>query len=154
MTTMNDILTELDELWDDAERGTPAPGDIVIEKSRGTGYAVFDWLGSTIPRPHDRIRVLGRAKPKAPEWQAVVASFVTDADHEREVYFLTSNGVWESDTHAAYSDELVDPVPLVEMPSHRELMATIKDALGVSRGLDSDIAAGAVLELLRGDRKA
>lgn len=152
MTTATEILTELKELWETAEPGPFGVGDTLIIQYSGGEYAVhpsvgYDSEGATV----DHIRVLERAEPKAPEWEAVVASYVWSGDHRREVYHRIEDGAWESNTHIALDDELVDPVPLVELPERSDLHELFRrQCLGGWPG--AGVLADAVLELLRGGR--
>lgn len=153
MTIANDIVTQLEELWKNAEPGPFGEGDtIIIRHAAGGDYSIRAKAGYSDDVEH--IRVIERAKPKAPGWEAVVASHLHSDDHKREVYFRTTHGGWESETRLTYADELVDPVPLVEMPSREDLLAAFEEGWQAWRsdetcmkGADSH-RADAVLRLL------
>ena len=153
MTTASDTLAQLEELWESAESAQPQVGDAYIRR------AVRDEISYEVgvaerPILSRDYRILERAKPKAPEWEAVVASGLHYETHKREVYFRNTYGVWESESGIIAADDLVDPVPLVEMPSREDLLAAFEEAwdawmrdeeaLGGADGHRSD----AVLKLL------
>lgn len=127
MTTAGDTLAQLEELWESAEKAQPEAGDAYIRR------AVRDEISYEVgvaerPILSRDYRVIERAKPKPPEWEAVVASRVDGLGKHietREVYYLTDGGRWESETYYADADELVDPVPLIEMPEREELVSTL-----------------------------
>ena len=161
MSNVNDILDQLQKEWDRAEEAPFEERDSVIVKTGLSSYSIrreagYSSEGETIPH----VRVIERAKPKAPEWEAVVASYVHSELHQREVYFRIEDGAWESNTHIALDDELVDPVPLVEMPGREELEeALVRGYDAWAQDLESEGGADphridALLELLRGEREA
>ena len=153
MTTANDTLAQLEELWESAESAQPQVGDAYIRR------AVRDEISYEVgvaerPILSRDYRVLERAKPERP--RAVVATTVLDPAGRREVYTESPHGHWESPYCRMEPDELVDPVPLVEMPSREDLLAAFEEAwdawmrdeeaLGGADGHRAD----AVLELLEG----
>ena len=153
MTTATDILTQLEELWEGAEPGPFEAEDAIILKYADGTYAFRSRAGYRDET--ERIRVIERAKPRAPEWEAVVASYVWSESHRREVYFRIEGGAWESNTHVALDDELVDPVPLVEMPEREALADALEKPYYAQGGWSwpgSYPLVDAVLELLRGER--
>lgn len=158
MTTATDIQKQLAEAWESAEVGEAKANDLVIVFS-GNIYSV----GTAADLNQDGVspvRILERAKPKAPEWEAVVASNLYDAEHVREVFVRTESGNWEAPTYYLTADELVDPVPLVELPERDALVDAINRGEFVRRAGHKGPAprghheAEAVLELLRGERRA
>ena len=155
MTTATDIQKQLEEAWESAEPGPFGADDAIIIQRPSGEYSVrphagYDSEGAEV----SRIRVLERAKPKAPEWEAVVASYIHDEEHLREAFVRTASGSWESPTRYLLPDELVDPVPLVELPERDVLEETLRRASGVMGPIEAEGAAEAVLELLRGERRA
>ena len=155
MTTATDILTQLEELWEAAEPGPFRQGDTIIVHRHNGEYGIRPRAGyDSEGAKFSHVRVLERAKPKRHEWEAVVASYVHSESHQREVYFRIEGGAWESNTHVALDDELVDPVPLVELPERDVLEETLRRASGVTGHIEAEGVAEAVLELLRGERRA
>ena len=148
MTTAKDTMAKLEELWESAEEARPQAGDAYIRRTvrDEISYEVGVTERPIISRSY---RVLERAKPKAPEWEAVGASYLHSDDHKREVYFRTTHGGWESVTRITYADELVDPVPLVEMPEHEALVEAIHSASPAVGPVEGGALADAVLELLK-----
>jgi len=151
MTIATDIQKQLEEAWENAERVAPQEGDTFIGCSREgeTNYSIGVARWEMNP---ERYRVLERAKPKPPEWEAVVASFIYDEEHVRDVFVRTEGGAWESLTRYLTADQLVDPVPLVELPEREELLAAVNEGMKGWDTIASDIAEP-VLELLRGERR-
>lgn len=154
MTTATDIQAQLKEAWENAERVAPQEGDTYISfnVTADCTYSVGVARWELTP---ERYRLLERAKPKAPEWEAVVASYVHSESHLREVYYRAKDGLWESNTRVASDDELVDPVPLVELPSREEILEALEKPYYAQGGWSwpgSYPLADAVLELLRGER--
>lgn len=153
MTTATDILSRLEELWENAEPGPFEAEDAVILRYTDGTYAFRPRAGYDGEK--EAIRALGRAKPKAPEWEAVVASYIGDEEHKREVFFRTPRGSWESVTRYVDDPDLVDPVPLVELPEREELADAIVrgwTARRMGEGSPSPRGsheADAVLELLK-----
>lgn len=157
MTTANSALAQLEELWESAEKAQPEAGDAYIRRAvrDEISYEVGVAERPILARDY---RVLERAKPKAPEWEAVVASRIDGLGKHieaREVYYLTDGGRWESETYFADADELVDPVPLVELPEREELLAAFREGWDAWRhdeectgGADGHLA-DAVLKLLK-----
>ena len=157
MTTANDTLAQLEELWETAEPGPFEQGDTLIIRRHDGEYGIRPRAGyDSEGAKFSHIRVLERAKPKRPEWEAVAASHVHSESHRREVYFRAEDGIWESNTQVALADELVDPVPLVELPERVELREKLLDLWADNGGEwpGSYALADAVLELLRGEREA
>ena len=157
MTTATDIQKQLEEAWESAEPGPFGADDAIIIQRPSGEYSVrphagYDSEGAEV----SRIRVLERAKPKRPEWEAVVASNIADKEHVRDVFVRTEAGDWESPTYLLHADELVDPVPLVELPERVELREKLLDLWADNGGEwpGSYALADAVLELLRGERRA
>ena len=153
MTTATDILTQLEELWEGAEPGPFEAEDAIILKYADGTYAFRSRAGYRDET--ERIRVVERAKPKAPEWEAVVASYTEDEEHRRQVFTRNDWGKWESATHYATTDELVDPVSLVEMPEREALADALEKPYYAQGGWSwpgSYPLVDAVLELLRGER--
>lgn len=141
MTTAKDTMTQLEELWENAEPGPFEEDDtIIVRHADGGDYSIRAKAGYSADMDH--IRVIERAKPKAPEWEAVVASCVRSESHKREVYFRTWHGEWESETWGVGADELVDPVPLVEMPSREDLLAAFEEGWDAWRS-DEECMKGA-----------
>ena len=153
MTTATDILTQLEELWEGAEPGPfEADDSIIISHTDGT-FTVRERAG--YDGESDSHRAIERAKPKAPEWEAVVASHIEDEEHRRQVFARNDWGKWESATQYATTDELVDPVPLVEMPEREALADALEKPYYAQGGWSwpgSYPLVDAVLELLRGER--
>lgn len=150
MTIANDILARLEELWENAEPGPTKEGDAIIYRY-GEGDFKIEPSADRSRDSREHVRVIERAKPKAPEWEAVVASDLHDETHKREVYFRTTYGGWESDSGIIAASDLVDPVPLVGLPEHEELARAL-----LKVGIDHDFVwpgaddlADAVLELLK-----
>lgn len=152
MSNATDIQKQLEEAWDGAEIGRPEAHDLVIILSNNA-YS----LGTAIDLDRDGaypVRILERApKPKPKPFAIVASATYLDAD-EREVFVpsRTFPGDWESAQRVAVADHLVDPVPLVELPSHQELARAILQ-VGIDHEFEwpeSDTLADAVLELLRG----
>ena len=158
MTTATDIQKQLEEAWESAEPGPFGADDAIIIQRPSGEYSVrphagYDSEGAEV----SRIRVLERAKPKAPEWEAVVASYIHDEEHLREAFVRTASGSWESPTRYLLPDELVDPVPLVDLPERGALVEALEGpflAQGAWEWPGSIPLANAVLELLRGERRA
>ena len=133
MTIASDTLARLEELWKNAESVQPQAGDAYIRR------AVRDEISYEVgvaerPILSREYRILERAKPKAPEWEAVVASGLQYETHKREVYFRTTYGAWESESGIIAAGDLVDPVPLVEMPSREGLLAAFEEGWQAWRG--------------------
>ena len=157
MTTATDILTQLEELWEAAEPGPFEQGDTIIIHRHNGEYGIRPRAGyDSEDERLGHIRILERAKPKRPEWEAVVASNIADKEHLRDVFVRTEAGNWESPMHFLHADELVDPVPLVELPERMELREKFLDLWADNGGEwpGSYALADAVLELLRGERRA
>ena len=157
MTAATDIQKQLEEAWESAEPGPFGADDAIIIQRPSGEYSVrpragYDSEGVTL----DYIRILERAKPKAPEWEAVVASNIADREHVRDVFVRTEAGNWESPMYYLTADELVDPAPLVELPERVELREKLLDLWADNGGEwpGSCALADAVLELLRGERRA
>lgn len=157
MTTASDTMTQLEELWESAEIAQPEAGDAYIRRAvrDEISYEVGVAERPILARDY---RVLERAKPKAPEWEAVVASRIDGLGKHietREVYYLTDGGRWESETYFADADEFVDPVPLVELPERKDLLAAFKEGWGTwmhdeeALGDADGHRADAVLKLLK-----
>lgn len=154
MSNTTDIQKQLEEAWDGAEIGRPEAHDLVIILSNNV-YS----LGTAVDLDRDGaypVRILKRA-PKPKPFAIVASATYLDAD-EREVFIPSETfpGDWESAQRVAVADHLVDPVPLVELPSHQELADAIyrgiirrrSGALGPRD--HGEYEADAVLELLRG----
>ena len=157
MTTATDILTQLEELLESAEPGPFRQGDTIIVHRHNGEYGIRPRAGyDSEGAKFSHVRVLERAKPKRPEWEAVVASNIADKEHVRDVFVRTEAGNWESPTYLLHADELVDPVPLVELPERVELREKLLDLWADNGGEwpGSYALADAVLELLRGERRA
>lgn len=120
MTTNH--IDQLTEWWEGAEKGTPREGDTYIARfPSGDGYetGVVDSDGLP-PGMLPNTRILARAPKPKPAWHDAVAVIA----HRRGDYGLTPREVyvrtpgrandWESPTHYANCDDLVDPVPLIE----------------------------------------
>ena len=148
MSTATDILARLEELWESAEPGPTREGDAIIFRY-GEGDFKIEPSAGRSRDSQDHVRTLERAKPKAPEWEAVVASYLHDEEHKREVYFRTTGDAWESATRYTEADELVDPVPLVELPEREALVEAIHSASPAVGPVEGGALADAVLELLK-----
>lgn len=153
MSTATDILARLEELWESAEPGPTREGDAIIFRY-GEGDFKIEPCAGMARDSRDHVRTLERAKPKAPEWEAVVASYIEDEENRRQVFAKTPAGNWESHTRYVHADELVDPVPLVEMPEREALVGAIRSASPTVWPLEGGALADAVLELLEGKREA
>lgn len=155
MSTAADIQTQLEEAWEGAEQAAPQEGDTYIQRVERDTVTYMVGVAE-YPIAEGRHRILERAKPKAPEWEAVVASYLMSASDKREVYYHRVDDFWESETFVSEGDDLVDPVPLVEMPDEDTLASVLLDVyLDEEDGWPgSQSLADAVLELLRGERKA
>lgn len=152
MTTATDILTQLEELWEAAEPGPFRQGDTIIVHRHNGEYGIRPRAGyDSEGAKFSHVRVLERAKPKRPEWEAVVASYVHDEEHVRNVFARTEHGGWESHDYYLTADQLVDPVPLVELPEREEVLRAVVEGMKDWAFLGGDVA-DAVLELLRGER--
>ena len=84
-----------------------------------------------------------------------MASHIEDEEHRRQVFARNDWGEWESATQYATTDELVDPVPLVEMPEREALADALEKPYYAQGGWSwpgSYPLVDAVLELLRGER--
>ena len=153
MTTANDIQAQLNELWESAEPGPFGVDDAIIFKYADGTYAFRPRAGYDDEK--DYARVVERAKPKAPEWEAVVASYIHDEEHRRQVFARAGNDCWESPDYYLLDGELVDPVPLVEMPEREALADALEKPYYAQGGWSwpgSSPLVDAVLELLRGER--
>lgn len=127
MSDKKNWLEDLEADWRGAEIGEPREGDLVIEKSSIEGYHVRPAHELYDSERSGHVRILERAKPKSLD--VVVASSTTDPDHERQVFINTGAGdyPWASFDQFGTSDELVDPVPLIEKPDIEELVeATVR----------------------------
>jgi len=155
MTAAGDTLAHLEGLWENAERTQPQTGDTYIRRAvrDEISYEVGVAERPILARDY---RVIERAKPKRPEWEAVVASNIMNPGHPRAVYVRMPGRVndWEAPTRYANCDDLVDPVPLVEMPERDVLWRTIRRASGAIGVAEAEAVTDAVLELLGGERKA
>lgn len=152
MTTATDTLAQLEELWESAEPGPFEQGDTLIIHRHDGEYGIRPRAGyDSEGAKFGHIRVLERAKPKAPEWEAVVASYIHDEEHVRNVFARTEHGGWESHDYYLTADQLVDPVPLVELPEREEVLRAVVEGMKDWAFLGGDVA-DAVLELLRGER--
>lgn len=151
MTTANDTLAQLEELWESAEKAQPQTGDTYIRRAVRDEISYEVGVAEQPILSHD-YRVIERAKPKAKP-RVVMASWVRDPDR-REAYTLQPDGEWESLWYAVEADDLVDPVPLVEMPEREALVEAIRSASPTVWPLEGGALADAVLELLEGKREA
>ena len=154
MTTATDVQAQLKEAWENAERATPQEGDTYISYN-ATGDGTYTVGVAQWALDSERFRVLERAKPKAPEWEAVVASYIHDEEHRRQVFARAGNDCWESPDYYLFDGELVDPVPLVEMPEREALADALEKPYYAQGGWSwpgSYPLVDAVLELLRGER--
>ena len=151
MSNATEIRAQLAEAWESAERVAPQKGDTYIHKSPADGsYSVGTAKWKLRP---DVYRILKHAKPE-PKHEAVVASCIKDEENRRQVFAKTPGGNWESYTRYVHADELVDPVPLVEMPEREALVGAIRSASPTVWPLEGGALADAVLELLEGKREA
>ena len=154
MTNLTQAQAQLKELWDNAEQAAPQEGDAFIAYF-GEGETQYSIGVARWELNPARYRILERAKPKAPEREAVVASHIEDEEHRRQVFARNDWGEWESATQYATTDELVDPVPLVEMPEREALADALEKPYYAQGGWSwpgSYPLVDAVLELLRGER--
>lgn len=153
-------LAIIEAVYEGAEVGNCAEGDTIILPSGGEGYIVRTAVGWDSDAPEGwGIRILKRAPE--PELQAVMAGYIADDCFNvdpavRHVWTSRGGGYWESIVDFVRSDELVDPAPLVELPSHEELAravygGVIQRRLGTLGPRDhGEYEADAVLELLEG----
>lgn len=153
MSTATSTLTDLEEKWENAEPGPFGENDAVIVRS-----LLIDSFELRSRAGYDgeaeNIRIVERAEPEPePKPLYVMASWVGAPDN-REVYVEVVDGSWESITYSVYANDLVDPVPMVEMPSSQELCEALFAAY-LEQDDDewpgADALASAVLELLRGE---
>ena len=149
-----DWLGDLKAAYEEAEDSAPRVGDIVILPNGSGGYIIRPAVEA------DRgeyeawdIRILKRAPKPEPKPFAVVASKVATPG-KREVFMPTglTNAEWESPTTVASSGELVDPVPLVEVPDIDAVREALEQPyMREGREWPGSIPlARAVLELLEG----
>lgn len=117
--TTDAYIDQLAQWWEDAEKAMLAhPGDIIIEdrRDREGGYEI--WPAVEEESLGKRSRILSRAPKPKPAWHDAVAVLA----HQRlfgeetvpEVYVRTDEDFWESITYYAKTEELLDPVPLIE----------------------------------------
>lgn len=157
MTTAAEARAQLKELWDNAEQAAPQEGDAFIAYF-GEGETQYSIGVARWELDPARYRILERAKPKAPEWEAVVASCIWDEEHHRQAFIRDGQDTWMSADWSIGADDLVDPVPLVAMPSREEIKEALADAWNAWKE-DADTEGGAdphridaLLKLLRGER--
>lgn len=151
MSTASILLDDLAQAWEDALREAPQEGDTFIYKSPIDGFYNVGTARRAL-RP-DQYRILERAPKPKPEPQVVMASWTHDLDL-REAYTLQPDGEWESIKYAVEPGDLVDPVPLVELPDRQALTDAILGVFhrdGRYSWPGATPLADAVLELLRGE---
>lgn len=156
MSIADDIQAQLEELWENADPGPFKEGDAVIINRFGRAdFEVRHRVGHDGENLNTRVLERARPEPKAP--QVVMAGCVHD-ESVREAFMPIEDGSyrgwWESSKHVVPAGELVDPVPLVELPDHDVLKDTLQRSSGAMGVAESEAVTGAVLELLRGERKA
>lgn len=155
MTTATDIQARLEELWENAEPGPFEADDAIIIRYASGTYAFRPRAGYS--DKGDCVRVIERAKPKAPGWEAVAASSIFCS--KRDVFAHDPNDdTWYAPAHGWVSpDDLVDPVPLAEMPERKALIEAL-EAPFIEQGdwawPGSVPLADALLKLLRDEREA
>lgn len=153
-----DWLGDLKAAYEEAEDSAPRVGDTLILPNGSGGYIICPAVEA------DRgeyeawdIRILKRAPKPKPVPQAVMAGYVADEHFDidpavRHVWANRGGDYWESIVDFTHADQLVDPVPLVELPSHEELARAFLQ-VGIDHEFkwpESDTLADAVLELLEG----
>ena len=145
MTTATDILTQLEELWEAAEPGPFRQGDTIIVHRHNGEYGIRPRAGyDSEGAKFSHVRVLERAKPKRPQY--VVASMLyTDDVTRREPFIEREDDRWESPTASGPADDLIDPIPLVELPERDVLEETLRRAGGVMGHIEAEGVAEAVL---------
>lgn len=156
MTTATDIQAQLEGLWESAEPGPFGRDDAIILKYADGTYAFRPRAGYDDEK--DSARVVERAKPKRPQYVVAGMLYAGD-DDRREPFIEREDGYWESAAAYGPAGDLIDPVPLVEMPSREEVLEALEAGRAAWRMSSSpidldDFRVDAVLELLRGERKA
>lgn len=157
MSEEKNWLEDLEAVYETAVGATPDVGDTVIIPNGAGGYTVRPANQWDVDAPLQELRILKRAPKPVRKLQAVVAGNDYGLDPElREVYVLQQSGEWESEIYLIDADQLVDPVPLVELPSRGELLEALERAWDTWLA-DDDEEGGAnpqridaVLELLEG----
>lgn len=154
MTDKKNWLEDLEQAWSNAEVGTARVGDLLIDKMKSfeDGYLISTAVrdqGATLPN----LRILERAPKPEPRQRAIVARFIDDRYHEREIFQPDSlvRDRWVSGSWWILADDLVDPVELVEMPDREDLLGAVLDGMTGHSFSSTDIV-NAVLELLEGER--
>lgn len=147
MTTATDIQAQLEGLWESAEPGPFGRDDAIILKYADGTYAFRPRAGYDDEK--DSARVVERAKPKRPQYVAA-SMLYTDDVTRREPFIEREDGRWESPTALGPAGDLIDPVPLVEMPEREEVREALVAARKAQSWPDTTTAVEAVLELLRG----
>lgn len=157
-TEEKDWLEDLEAAYEGAEVGTCDVGDTIILPSGGGGYIIRTAVDWDPGAPEGwGVRILKRAPKPEPKPFAVMASKVNSPD-KREVFMpseiFVSEDNWESPTTMAYSDQLVDPAPLVEVPDIDAVREALEQPyMREGREWPGSIPlARAVLELLEGKR--
>lgn len=157
-TAEKNWLEDLEAVYETAVGATPDVGDTAIIPNGAGGYVVRPAVQWDVDAPLPELRILKRAPKPKPKPFAIVASATYLGADEREVFVPSETfpGEWESAQRVAVADHLVDPVPLVELPSREELIAALKrgydawEADDHALGAANDHRADAVLELLEG----
>ena len=126
MTTRIDMLNEW---WENAEQGSPKPGDTIII-NLGGGYAVEVaseyWAGGEW---YDDTRILSRAPKPKPAWHDAVAVIAHTARFsERRPFALThTEDVLDPyNTEWITRDDLIDPIPLIEAKVTDEMVERLE----------------------------
>lgn len=152
---MSNIIDQLKEQWDNAERGIPRKGDTVIANGDEGYYEIMVVSADFWNDQAGTLRILERAKDSKP--RVVMAGMQHAGDDTlREPFIERVYGYWESASFSGSVDHLIDPVPLVEVPDHGELRDVLFHVYVDQESEDewpgSHALADAVLELLRGER--
>ena len=120
---MTNHLDQIAQWWETAEEGDAAPGDWIITRSTdGTNPAFIIERAPAYPlsRKRQPYRILARAPKPKPAWHDAVAVIAhTDVDRNRRVLTRTRGDeegdfYWEDIYSAHETDDLRNPVPLIE----------------------------------------
>lgn len=127
-------IDDLKAAWEGAEDCEPDAlrvGDTIITRFKEGEYGVATFTGGGL-RPSWETRILERAPKPEPRPRAVMArSLEEDFGDEYlgplEVFAETASGMWESPTLVISTDELVDPIEMVPMPSGESLVSAVAE---------------------------